>query len=104
MTAAELASRAAALMAHAIANRDRFPQLAREGAAWLAAGAPLASPAVLAARQTACQGAAENGIEKCPQWQPLIGTPDVRHCAACKCLAAKLNLATSKCPLGKWSA
>lgn len=89
-----MAARLAALLKHAAENHARLPQLLSEGGAWLAAGAPLADRETRAVRRRICQA--------CDQWQPIEGNLDTMHCAACKCLAVKLTLATSRCPLGKW--
>lgn len=83
----------AATIKHAVVNADRAPQAAREAGAWLAAGAPLADAATLAAREAACAA--------CEHWKPTEpGGP--MHCERCKCLRAKLAMATSACPVGKW--
>lgn len=91
-----LAARLAALLKHAATHADRLPQAVSEGAAWLAAGAPLASPETLAGRERVCHA--------CDYWRPIAGTSATFHCAVCKCLALKLALTTSRCPLGKWLA
>lgn len=96
MTLKQIEARAKILFDHAAANRDRLPQLLSDGAAWLAAGAPLVSPETLAERKRVC--------ESCDHWRPIAGSSDTMHCAACKCLAMKLAFATSLCPLNKWAA
>jgi hypothetical protein len=62
---------------------------------WITAGAPLASAAVLAARQALCTA--------CPHWQPeaYLGTGKCAH-PSCHCTRAKLRYATSQCPMLKW--
>ena len=94
MTLRQIEARAKILFAHAAGNRDRLPQLLSDGAAWLAAGAPRVGAAVQAARKAKC--------EACEMWQPTEPGSPLRHCAVCKCLAAKLAMATARCPLGKW--
>ena len=82
-----------ALAGHVAKHPQVIPQAAAEGVEWLVRGAPIASPVVLAERQAIC-GA-------CAHWTLLPGS-DIFHCEKCKCLPAKLRLATSACPVGKW--
>lgn len=88
-----MARRLADLTKHAMEHLDKFPQAASEGAAWLAAGAPLASEETRRERQLVC--------DACEHWKP-IGQSDLMHCAVCKCPSWKLALATAACPLAKW--
>lgn len=68
--------------------------LTRAAARWARAGMPMASPEVLAARMEQCRA--------CEHWdaKALRGTGRCRHCGCST--AAKLRLATEKCPVGKW--
>lgn len=62
---------------------------------WIAAGAPLATEAAQQQRLALCQ--------VCPHWDPTAyrGTGSCAH-PSCHCTRAKLALATSQCPMGKW--
>jgi hypothetical protein len=84
----------AASLGHVLRHPGAIPTAAMEAGAWLAAGAPLAGEEDRAARRAIC------GV--CPQWLPTEPGSPLMHCAACKCLAAKLAMATTRCPLGKW--
>ena len=86
LTAATIASRAAALAAHALANLDRCPQAASEVAEWVVRGAHRCDAAEHARRLAVCHA--------CKHWRT-----DPDHCAVCKCLAGKLWLKTARCPL-----
>jgi hypothetical protein len=93
LTPDEILTRAKALAEHAIANRDRCGQAARELADWTARGAPIADTQEQSARLEICRA--------CEHWKP-VGESSVMHCAQCKCIAVKLKLKTSVCPLSKW--
>ncbi len=64
---------------------------------WAIQGAPLASAEIQAQRQQICTA--------CPHWKPeaYAGTGSCGH-PSCHCTRAKLALATSYCPMGKWLA
>lgn len=79
-----------AIAGHVIRNADQAPALAVEVTKWVADGARQARPETLAAREAKCV--------VCPNWIPLPGAPSVKHCRLCKCLKAKLSLATARCP------
>jgi len=74
---------------HLMLHVEQAPQAIKEGAAWIAAGAPLADRVTVKVRRDTC--------EACEHWRR---EPD--KCDKCKCLAAKLHLATSVCPIKKW--
>jgi hypothetical protein len=98
------ANRAATLLAatlgHVIRNPEAVPRAIMETGAWVVRGAPLADAATLAERQAICGG--DEKREKCQHWLPTEPGGAVMHCAVCKCLKAKLAMATTHCPLGKW--
>lgn len=83
-------AKARAILEHAIRNRERAGQAIAEVSAWIVSGTPIAD---VEARRTIC--------EACDQWQTLADGKTF-HCAKCKCLAAKLAMATARCPLNKW--
>jgi hypothetical protein len=68
--------------------------LAGAAARWAASGFPLASPKALAARLDVCYAC---------EWWDAQGFRGTGRCRKCGCSTqAKLRMATSKCPLGKW--
>ena len=81
---------AAELLKHALANRAKAGEFAKAGAEWIESGAKTVDPS---ARRSIC--------EACDRWQ-RVGDTELMHCTECKCLAWKLEMATSRCPLGKW--
>ena len=92
----EFTKQVAALAAHAASNLDRVPQFVHDSAVWVMSGTPMASQDVVASRKKLC--------EACEQWRPTALDPSMFHCFVCKCLVAKLSIATSQCPIGKWGA
>ena len=88
------AANALAVIGYVAVNIDAAPRAAKEVVEWGLKGAPLAGEKDLAARRAIC-GA-------CDRWQPTKPGSLLMHCADCKCLAAKLAMATTRCPLGKW--
>lgn len=64
---------------------------AAAGVRWLRAGAPLADAATLDARRAICAACEHQEV-----------TPLGPRCRQCGCYAAKLRLATERCPLGRW--
>lgn len=69
-------------------------EIARAAARWAASGFPLASPEALADRLEVCRA--------CELWDAQ-GFRGTGRCLRCGCSTqAKLRMATSKCPAGKW--
>lgn len=66
-----------------------------ETSRWIMNGARLADAMTRASRQQICNA--------CPHWDPhaWLETGSCRH-PSCHCTRAKLALATSRCPMGKW--
>lgn len=95
-----IAASALAVAGHVIRNIDAAPKAISDIAEWGIAGAPMVGEDELAERKAICGGDATR--EKCPQWLPTEPGGSLMHCAVCKCLAAKLAMATTRCPLGKW--
>jgi hypothetical protein len=60
---------------------------------WVSNGMPLASKEVYETRKSICNS--------CPFWDK-DGNMGMGKCKQCGCTAAKLSLATEKCPVGKW--
>jgi hypothetical protein len=68
--------------------------LAGAAARWAAGGFAIAPPEALAARLEVCRG--------CELWDAQ-GFRSTGRCRKCGCSTqAKLRMATSKCPVGKW--
>lgn len=96
MTAEQIAKRAAALLAHAAKNASLAPGAAKKIGGWIVTGAKPLPADVLQMRRDTC--------EACGEWKPLPHDDSAKHCSVCKCLALKLAIPSSKCPLGKWEA
>lgn len=62
---------------------------------WAAAGFPVVDHHVYISRREACAA--------CEHWDES-GYASLGKCRLCGCTAAKLALATSECPIGKWHA
>jgi hypothetical protein len=73
---------------------EAIAHAAKEGLTWLKAGAPFSAAHILTERSAICM--------ICDEWDPnaWLGTGG---CKRCKCSRAKLLLATTECPLKKWS-
>lgn len=84
--------------------RERYPaqdepgiaelasNLAGATALWVLAGCPATPDRDLQARRVTCAA--------CPDHQPELP----QKCRLCGCTALKLELATERCPVGKWEA
>ena len=66
---------------------------ASSAARWVAAGMPLAAPEVAQTRLAICRA--------CPDWSDG-GNLGAGKCRVCGCSRLKHQLATERCPLGKW--
>lgn len=69
---------------------------------WAAAGFPVTTWDQFKARLQQCEGDAELGIPRCPQYHVSKGGIGLTHCGACGCTKLKLFVFSERCPIGKW--
>jgi hypothetical protein len=79
--------------------KEKLKNLAAASVRWIQYGLPVVDQKTLEERAAICQGA--EGRPQCDFW---LSTRAIPQCAICGCGGVKHELASERCPMGKWEA